>query len=133
MNGKYRYRQERKEYVTELVVILVCTLRSTERLRRWPDNHYAPCSSRDLIGPEMTPVTAVTVVISRQTNPSYPFLLDKVVEACRSVSQKLDLKVLCSERINVRVLHWRGILCPVDYQCEAVDRTTEESALSQIM
>jgi hypothetical protein len=42
----------------------------------------------------MTAVTAVTVVISRQTDPPHSFLLEKVTEACRSVFGKLDREVL---------------------------------------
>jgi hypothetical protein len=53
----------------------------------------------------MTAVTAVTVVISHQTDPPHPFVLKKVTEACRSVFGKLDLEALRNQRINVRVMH----------------------------
>jgi hypothetical protein len=81
----------------------------------------------------MTAVTAVTVVINRQTDPPHPFLLDKVTEARRSVFGKLDLEVLGNQRINIRVMHETQVLCSADCQCEAVDPTTGESALSRVL
>jgi hypothetical protein len=53
----------------------------------------------------MTPVTAVTVVISRQTDPPHSFLLEKVTEACISVFGKLDHEVLRNQRISIGIMH----------------------------